>query len=242
VGDKLQGFFVGVASEVVPQLMGVIEAAAKIDLSKIGQAFGGAISFWINYFNNFGSTGELIYNTMKLAFQNAVNFLAEGIKVLMAQTAASVKNVFKGEAAQKAAIQEAENKARAGGPVFDTTETEAKIQGAMDAINASKEATTDAARAANPTPGAAPTGMDFIKKATAGSTGPLGMPDISSLQKVGGGSGLLSGGQDNSPAYQSVRIQEDIRDYMKDLIDAVKAGGQSYQISPSQSGGMVLTA
>jgi hypothetical protein len=242
VGDKLKGFFVGVASEVVPQLMGVIEAAAKIDLSKIGQAFGDAISFWINYFNNFGSTGELIYNTMKLAFQGAVNFLAEEIKVLMAQTAASVKNVFKGEAAQKAAIQEAEIQARAGGPVFDTTETEAKIQGAMDAINASKEATADAARAANPTPGAAPTGMDFLKKATAGSTGPIGIPDISSLQKVGGGSRLLSGGQDNSPAYQSVRIQEDIRDYMKDLIDAVKAGGQSYQISPSQSGGMVLTA
>ncbi len=200
VGDKLQGFFVGVASEVVPQLMGVIEAAAKIDLSKIGQAFGDAISFWINYFQNFGSTGELIYNTMKLAFQSAVNFLAEEIKVLMAQTAASVKNVFKGEAAQKAAIQEAENQARAGGPVFDTTETEAKIQGAMDAINASKEATAGAARAANPTPGAADTSGAYIPKA--GSGGPAAMIATSGA-KVGALGGAVWGGE------QSINVQRD---------------------------------
>jgi len=200
VGDKLKGFFVGVASEVVPQLMGVIEAAAKIDLSKIGQAFGDAISFWINYFDNFGSTGELIYNTMKLAFQNAVNFLAEEIKVLMAMTAASVKNVFKGEAAQKAAIQEAEIQARASGPFLDTTETEAKIQGAMDAINASKEATAGAARAANPAPGAADTSGAYIPKA--GKEGPAAMLATSGA-KVGALGGAVWGGE------ESINVQRD---------------------------------
>jgi hypothetical protein len=48
--------------------------------------------------------------------------------------------------------------------------------------------------------------------------------------------------QTNSPAYQSVKIQEDIRDYIKDLIQTVKEGGQSYQISPNVSGSMILTA
>jgi hypothetical protein len=82
--------------------------------------------------------------------------------------------------------------------------------------------------------------MDILRKAGTGAA--VGMPDISSLQKVGGGSALLSGGQDNSPAYQSVRIQEDIRTYIKELIDVVKQGGQDYQIAPAQSGGLVLTA
>jgi hypothetical protein len=101
------------------------------------------------------------------------------------------------------------------------------------------EANREAAIAANPTPEknvhviAAPV--------TAGTIFDLSS-QLSSLQKVGGGSALLSGGQDNSPAYQSVRIQEDIRTYIKQLIDVVKQGGQDYQIAPAQSGNMVLTA
>jgi hypothetical protein len=241
-GNKIRGFFVGIASEIVPQLMGVIDATAGIDLSKIGQAFGGAVAFWMNYFQNFGATGDLIYNTFKLAFQGAVNFLAEEIKVLMAMTAASVKNVFKGETAQKAAIQQAELEARAGAPLIDTTETEGKVQSAMDAINASKEATAAAAREKYNPPGASPTGMDIIKKSGTGASGPLGMGDISSLQKIGGGSSMLSAMQTNSPAYESVRIQGDIRDYIKDLINVVKQGGQDFQIAPSNNGSMVLTA
>ena len=68
------------------------------------------------------------------------------------------------------------------------------------------------------------------------------MGDISSLQKIGGGASLLAGMQTNSPAYQSVKVQEEIRDYVIDLIETVKQGGQSYQISPNTGGGMTLTA
>ena len=240
-GNKIRGFFVGIASEIVPQLMQVLDKSAQLDFTKVGQAAGAAVPFWVNYFENFGTTGDLIYNTMKLAFQGAVNFLAEEIKVLMAQTAASVKNVFKGEKAQKAAIQQAELEARASAPLIDTTETESKVQSAMDAINASKEATAAAAREKYGTPGESPTGLDILKKTGTGSTGPLGMGDISSLQKIGGGSSMLAGMQTNSPAYESVRIQSDIRDYIKDLINVVKQGGQDYQIAPA-TGGMVLSA
>lgn len=240
-GSKIQGLFVGVASEVMPQIMGVIDALNGIDLSPIGQAFGDAISFWINYFENFGATGDLIYNTMKLAFQSAINFLAEEIKVLMAQTAASVKNVFKGESAQKAAIEKAGIEARTGAPIFDTTETEAKIEAATGAIEAGKQKTAAEARKKYASPEPGESGAGYIPKPISSGKGNM-LPDISSLQKVGGGSSLLSGGQDNSPAYQSVRIQEDIRDYIVDLIQTVKEGGQSYQVSPNQSAGMVLTA
>lgn len=240
-GSKVQGLFVGIASEVMPQIMEVIETLNTIDLSHIGQAFGDAIAFWINYFKNFGTQGVLISNTLKLAFMEAVNFLDEEIRALFAAAGASFMSVFDGEEAQKKAIQEADAKSRARGPLIDTTKTEEAIQRDMDTIAGSKEATAKKAREDNPVKDDTDSGAGILKKITA-ATGPaVGMPDVSSLQKVGGGSALLSGGQDNSPAYQSVRIQEDIRDYMKDLIKAVQQDGQDFQIAPSD-GGLVLTA
>ena len=288
-GTKVQGFFVGVASEVMPQIMDAMDALNKIDLSHIGQAFGDAIAFWINYFRNFGTQGELIYNTLKLAFMesvnslndalqttwvqvysnlklafgNAINFLVTEMSVAFAKVAAAFKAMLPGGGNMEEETKKAEAKARSKAPpidtdklsreaddarffvpkpLFDTTSTEAAIQQDMDTIEASKEATRKKAIEDNPVKNDTDSGAGFLGK-TKPSTGPaIGLPDISSLQKVGGGSGLLSGGQDNSPAYQSVRIQEDIRDYMKTLIDVVKQGGQDFQITPSSGGGMVLTA
>jgi len=220
--------------------MGVIEALNDLDLSFIGQAFGNAIAFWINYFKNFGTQGELIYNTMKLAFMGAINFLDEELRVLLAGAAASFKNVFKGQAAQEKAIKEAETLARARGPLLDTTETEAAVQRDADTIEASKQATAEKAREDNKKKEKPDSGLGFISKMNSGFTG--GMPDISSLQKIGGGSALLSGGQDNSPAYQAVRIQEDILTYTKELVQIIKQGGTSYQTSPNLGSSMVLTA
>jgi hypothetical protein len=239
-GRKIQGLFVGMASEIVPELMGVIEALNDLDLSFIGQAFGNALSFWINYFKNFGTQGDLIYNTMKLAFMGAINFLDEELRVLLAGAAASFKNVFKGQAAQEKAIKEAETLARARGPLLDTTETEAAMQRDADTIEASKQATAEKAREDNKKKEKPDSGLGFISKMNSGFTG--GMPDISSLQKIGGGSALLSGGQDNSPAYQAVRIQEDILTYTKELVQIIKQGGTSYQTSPNLGSSMVLTA
>lgn len=239
-GNKIRGFFVGIASEVVPQLIEVLDKSAQLDFTKVGQAVGAAVPFWVNYFENFGATGDLIYNTLKLAFSNAINYFAEELKVNLAVTAAMVRNLFASKEDRYKAMQQADIEARTAAPVVDTTQTEQAIQAAMDAINASKEATAAAAREKYGTPEAAPTGMDIIRKPGAG--GPLGMSDISSLQKVGGGSALLSGMEMNSPAYQTMRIQEDIRDYMRDLINVVKQQGQDYQIAPNYGGGMVLTA
>lgn len=240
-GNKIRGFFVGVASEIVPQLMQVLDKSAQLDFTKVGQAAGAAVPFWVNYFENFGTKGDLIYSTLKLAFQQAVNFLSEELSVMFATAAAEWRNIFSSKEATQKAVKQAELEARAKAPVFDTSETENKVQAEMDAINASKEATAAAARDKYATPGASPTGMDILKKAGTGSTGPLGMGDISSLQKIGGGSSMLAGMQTNSPAYESVRIQSDIRDYIKDLINVVKQGGQDYQIAPAP-GGMVLSA
>jgi hypothetical protein len=65
---------------------------------------------------------------------------------------------------------------------------------------------------------------------------------LSSLAKVGGASGGIGGGivQDQA-AWQSVRIQESILDYAKQLLEVVKGGNQDLGITPS-GGGMVLSA
>jgi hypothetical protein len=286
-GSKVQGFFVGVAAEVVPQIMDVVDSLNGIDLTGIGQAFGEALSFWINYFRNFGTQGQLIGNTLalafmdsvnslneslqmawgeayiglKLAFANAINFLSTEMAVMFATFAAKVKALFKGENAEQASAA-AEKEVRSRGPLintdamekekemqkykvvnplFDTSERMAAVERDTKIIEDSKQANKEKALKENPTPDEGDGFGGILKKKT--STGAaVGLPDVSSLQKVGGGSGLLSGAQDNSPAYQSVRIQEDIRDYMKTLIDVVKQGGQDFQIAPSQSGSMVLTA
>jgi hypothetical protein len=93
-GSKLQGLFVGMASAVVPQIIEVVDSLNSIDLSGIGKAFGDAISFWINYFKNFGTEGAIIYNTLKLAFMDAVNSLNESLQMTWGETYAGLKLAF----------------------------------------------------------------------------------------------------------------------------------------------------
>lgn len=206
-GNKVRGFWVGVASEIMPQLMGVLEKSQTLDISRAGEMFGYRMAVAFEIVSKIGSAFDLVASkmgdagdTLVLSFNSAMNAL---------------------------------------GPMTGMFNTLLNM-GAFKGIQADVKAKQEAARKENPTPDASPTGMDIIQKASTG--GPLGRMDVSSLQKVGGGSALLSGMQDNSPAYQSVRIQEDIRDYIKDLIQAVKEGSQDYQIAPNYSGGMVLTA
>lgn len=76
-GTKMQGFFVGMASQIMPPLMGVVEALNGIDLSGIGKAFGGAIASAIVLFQNFDAVGSIILNSLKLAFATVANFFWE---------------------------------------------------------------------------------------------------------------------------------------------------------------------
>jgi hypothetical protein len=93
-GSKIQGLFVGMASAVVPQIIEVVDSLNSIDLSGIGQAFGDSISFWINYFKNFGAEGAIVYNTLKLAFMDAVNSLNESLQMTWGETYAGLKLAF----------------------------------------------------------------------------------------------------------------------------------------------------
>jgi hypothetical protein len=80
-GSKITGFFVGVGSQVVPQLNAAVAAFEKLDLSASGQNVGGIISVAIQSIVQ-GRLGELIWLDLKVAFENAINFLAAGLYAL----------------------------------------------------------------------------------------------------------------------------------------------------------------
>jgi hypothetical protein len=82
-GSKITGFFVGVGSQVVPQLNAAVAAFEKLDLSASGENVGGIISVAIQSIVQ-GRLGELIWLDLKVAFENAINFLAAGIYALIA--------------------------------------------------------------------------------------------------------------------------------------------------------------
>lgn len=215
-GNKIRGFFVGMASEIVPPLMGLLQQAEKLDFSKIGAELGKEINMTFLFVKE-------IAIFMKSIADMVVNAFTKAAEILFAP--AMLLGKLLGGDRGPSGYQE-------GAP---ETQDNYMTRGMAEIAKQQEEA-----RKNNPTPGASPTGMDIIRKP--GTGGPLGMSDISSLQKVGGGSPLLSGMQDNFPAYQTMRIQEDIRDYMRDLINAVKQNGQDYQIAPNYGGGMVLSS
>lgn len=215
-GNKIRGFFVGMASEIVPPLMGLLQQAEKLDFSKIGAELGKEINMTFLFVKEIAIFMKSIADMVVTAFSKAAEILFAPAMLL---------GKLLGGDRGPSGYQE-------GAP---ETQDNYITRGMAEIAKQQEEA-----RKNNPTPGAAPTGMDIIRKPGAG--GPLGMSDISSLQKVGGGSALLSGMEMNSPAYQTMRIQEDIRDYMRDLINVVKQQGQDYQIAPNYGGGMVLNA
>jgi hypothetical protein len=223
------GFFAGMASNVVPALQSVVEglgyAARWLNkvLADSGKTIGFEIGFWITALKG-GMSGimqaiAVVFQGMVLLMVQAIN---SGISTFYA-AADSIKQKF-GFGKTKTEAPQIDTKgindafAEFTKPLFE------RIQADQQAAAEKKSA--------------APGGLELPAAKGGGS---MALPDLSSLQKVGGGMALLSGGQDNSPAYQTMRIQEDIRGYIKELINVVKQGGNDYNITPP-SGGMVLTA
>ena len=69
VGQKISGFFVGVASTSIPALHKVIEDFEKIDLSPWGQQFGNVIgNFSTDWKDEFGKLTEVTISLLEMAF------------------------------------------------------------------------------------------------------------------------------------------------------------------------------
>lgn len=215
-GIKVRGFFVGMASTVVPQLADAIDNLAKIDLAPIGESLGEGIAVAIelidraakkmsDLFKSSGELGKTQSVTGGAAFMGMGGMGGPGM----------------GMAEQKAKAE-----AEAAAP---------EQQGIFDEIRAKIKKDREAAR------------EKYKFEPPEVGTGPLNIGKItpeaglSSLQKMGA-IGLSAGPMIDPMAMQSVRIQTDIRDYMRTLVDLVKNPSNINAIQPVTGGGLVLAS
>lgn len=91
---KLQGFFVGMASAIAPELLLAVEAFNKIDLSQIGVQIGEMVAVVLNAFNT-GSLGELVALSMEYGFYQSLNLLAAGLEKAITGAVAILWEGFK---------------------------------------------------------------------------------------------------------------------------------------------------
>lgn len=78
---KVQGFFVGMASAIAPQLMAAVDAFEGIDLSGIGQQIGAYVAVFLEAFRQ-GTLGTLMTDSMVAAGEVFVNGLYAGISAV----------------------------------------------------------------------------------------------------------------------------------------------------------------
>jgi hypothetical protein len=79
VGAKLEGFFVGVADQVVPAIMPLLEKIDGLDFAALGQKIGSAIQFGVSALTE-GKIGELVGGELKLAAITFTNSMYAGLR------------------------------------------------------------------------------------------------------------------------------------------------------------------
>ena len=88
IGLKLQGFFVGIAGEIIPRLLIATNALDKIDLSGFGTKFGSAIKTGIDVltggFQNPAALLDVFILYMRAGFLGAINLLMNGFMMATA--------------------------------------------------------------------------------------------------------------------------------------------------------------
>jgi hypothetical protein len=83
IGSKLEGFFVGVADQVVPAILPLLEAADGLDFAGLGQELGQAVAFGLTAITS-GQIGNLFAAQLKLSGAEFVNLLTSGLVGLTA--------------------------------------------------------------------------------------------------------------------------------------------------------------
>ena len=83
IGSKLEGFFVGVADQVVPAILPLLEAADGLDFAGLGQELGQAVAFGLTAITS-GQIGNLFAAQLKLSGAEFVNLLVKGLYGLVA--------------------------------------------------------------------------------------------------------------------------------------------------------------
>ena len=96
-GVKVRGFWVGVADQVAPVLKPLLDQFMKLDLASWGQQAGEAVAFIVQAFAD-GKVGDILFTSAKIAFANAVDFLAGALmavaQALWQALVESIKNAI----------------------------------------------------------------------------------------------------------------------------------------------------
>lgn len=203
IGNKLRGFFVGIASEIVPQLMDVIDASAKLDFSnagrEIGNAFGTALVIAEQIFDAIASAGQMIIK----AFDTAANILLYPAMKL---------GEILGKGRGPSGFQE-------GAP-------ETTGENYITRAQAEAERRRAAARKETPTPGAAPTGADIASKGIMSAAAPL---ITSSMSKVGAiGAAVWGGDQGINVQRDQLAVQQRIANSIDRFLQAAQPTENPY--------------
>jgi len=74
-GVKVRGFWVGLADKVAPVLKPLLDRFANLDFASWGQQVGDIVAFIVQAFAD-GKVTDILFTSAKIAFANAVNFLA----------------------------------------------------------------------------------------------------------------------------------------------------------------------
>ena len=82
-GTKLQGLFVGMASEVAPMIFSAVEAFNSIDLSGLGQQIGSVIAIVLEAFSS-GTLGTIVMESLTVAFVASANVLSSVLSAAIA--------------------------------------------------------------------------------------------------------------------------------------------------------------
>ncbi len=96
IGTKVQGFFVGVADQVVPVLKPLIDSFAKLDLAKYGQDIGNAMAFVAQAFAD-DKLGTILTTSFTISAKNFGNLMLGGLAAIGAfafHTLAAVAKTF----------------------------------------------------------------------------------------------------------------------------------------------------
>lgn len=203
IGNKVRGFFVGIASEIVPQLMEVIDASAKLDFSgagrELGNALGTALVIAEQIFDALASAGQMIVK----AFDAAANILL--------YPAIKLGEILGGNRGPSG-MQE-------GAP-------ETAGENYITRAQAEAERRRTAAREATPTPGAAPTGADIASKGVMSADAPL---IASSMSKVGAiGAAVWGGDQGINVQRDQLAVQQRIANSIDRFLQAAQPTENPY--------------
>ena len=91
---KLQGFFVGMASAIAPQLLEAVDAFNAIDLSEIGAQIGSWVAVVLEAFSQ-GTLGELIKVSFAYGIGQGINNLYTSVSAILAAVLEAFSTSFK---------------------------------------------------------------------------------------------------------------------------------------------------